>query len=123
MKIQCDVCQAAAAEVVCCTEEAALCGGCDLINHAGNTMATNHQRLPLSAAALRPRCDTCQETLGWFFCLEDRVVLCRQCDISTHKSRPFGSGHHRLLLTNVKVGLDPKQSTTTIKFTQFSQMN
>ncbi|KAL7111362.1 hypothetical protein ACP275_05G082000 [Erythranthe tilingii] len=70
MKIQCDACEAAAAEVVCCTEEAALCGGCDLRNHAGNTMATNHPRLPLSAA-VRPRCDTCQETLGWFFCLED----------------------------------------------------
>ncbi|KAK4438916.1 B-box zinc finger protein 22 [Sesamum alatum] len=108
MKIQCDVCEAAEAEVVCCADEAALCGGCDLKVHTGNKLATKHQRLPLYPSTM-PKCDVCQEALGWFFCLEDRAVLCRKCDIATHKgsSRARQFSHQRLLLTGIRVGLGP----------------
>ncbi|KAK4398175.1 B-box zinc finger protein 22 [Sesamum angolense] len=128
MKIQCDVCEARS-RVVCCADEAALCSGCDLKVHIGNKLATKHQRLPLYPSAM-PKCDVCrkhrdvmmhiwllcdrffrkkiQEALGWFFCLEDRAVLCRKCDVATHKGSSRQFNHRRLLLTGIRVGLGAK---------------
>ena len=61
MKIQCDACEAAAATVVCCADEAALCARCDVEIHAANKLASKHQRLPLEALSAKlPRCDVCQ---------------------------------------------------------------
>ena len=51
MKIQCDSCGVAAATVVCCADEAALCARCDVQIHAANKLASKHQRLPLEDAA------------------------------------------------------------------------
>uniref|UniRef100_A0A0D3FXE7 B box-type domain-containing protein n=1 Tax=Oryza barthii TaxID=65489 RepID=A0A0D3FXE7_9ORYZ len=72
MRIQCDACEAAAATVVCCADEAALCARCDVEIHAANKLASKHQRLPLDAAlpAALPRCDVCQSreaaaACGW----------------------------------------------------------
>lgn len=48
-----------------------------------------------------------QESSGYFFCLEDRALLCRDCDVSIHTVNPFVSAHQRFLLTGVQVGLDP----------------
>lgn len=48
-----------------------------------------------------------QEGSGYFFCLEDRALLCRDCDVSIHTVNPFVSAHQRFLLTGVQVGLDP----------------
>ena len=47
-----------------------------------------------------------QETVGYFFCLEDRALLCRKCDLAIHTANAFVSGHQRFLLTGVKVGLE-----------------
>ncbi|KAL1548306.1 B-box zinc finger protein 22-like [Salvia divinorum] len=47
-----------------------------------------------------------QETVGYFFCLEDRALLCRKCDVSIHSANSLVSGHQRFLLTGVKVGLE-----------------
>ncbi|RRT84149.1 hypothetical protein BHE74_00012436 [Ensete ventricosum] len=47
MKIQCDVCERAAAAVLCCADEAALCWSCDEKVHAANKLAGKHQRVPL----------------------------------------------------------------------------
>lgn len=71
MKVLCDVCERAAAVVVCCADEAALCWSCDEKIHAANKLARKHQRVPLlfassnSAAASNsslqiPTCDICQ---------------------------------------------------------------
>jgi hypothetical protein len=61
MKIQCDACEGAAATVVCCADEAALCARCDVEIHAANKLASKHQRLPLEALSAKlPRCDVCQ---------------------------------------------------------------
>lgn len=61
MKIQCDVCEKAPATVICCADEAALCGRCDVEVHAANKLASKHQRLLLDCLAARlPRCDICQ---------------------------------------------------------------
>lgn len=48
-----------------------------------------------------------QETVGYFFCLEDRALLCRKCDIAIHTANPHVAAHQRFLLTGVKVGLEP----------------
>lgn len=108
MKIQCNACEAAEAKILCCADEAALCWYCDDKVHAANKLANKHQRVPLSASSSpMPKCDICQETVGFFFCLEDRALLCRKCDISIHTVNSYVSAHQRFLLTGVKVGLEP----------------
>ncbi|XP_039133113.1 B-box zinc finger protein 22-like isoform X2 [Dioscorea cayenensis subsp. rotundata] len=108
MKIQCDVCERAEATVLCCADEAALCWGCDEKVHAANKLAGKHQRVPLlscsssnpsSNSSPNPTCDICQEKTGYFFCLEDRALLCRHCDVSIHSASPFVSSHQRFLIT------------------------
>ncbi|CAN6165075.1 unnamed protein product [Urochloa humidicola] len=117
MKIQCNACGAAEARVLCCADEAALCAACDEEVHAANKLAGKHQRVPLlsdadsataaAAAPAVPKCDICQEASGYFFCLEDRALLCRDCDVAIHTVNSFVSVHQRFLLTGVQVGLDP----------------
>lgn len=107
MKIQCNVCEAAEATVLCCADEAALCWACDEKVHAANKLASKHQRVPLSTSTSQmPKCDICQEAVGYFFCLEDRALLCRKCDIAIHKVNTLVSSHQRFLLTGVKVGVE-----------------
>ncbi|KAL3849337.1 hypothetical protein ACJIZ3_011219 [Penstemon smallii] len=107
MKIQCNVCEAAEANVLCCADEAALCWNCDKKVHAANKLASKHHRVPLSnSSSQMPKCDICQETVGYFFCLEDRALLCRKCDVAIHTVNSLVSVHQRFLLTGVKVGLE-----------------
>ncbi|KAK4750679.1 hypothetical protein SAY87_004161 [Trapa incisa] len=111
MKIQCNVCDAAEASVLCCADEAALCLACDEKVHAANKLASKHQRVPLSISSSQiPKCDICQEAAGFFFCLEDRALLCRKCDVAIHTANAYVSAHQRFLLTGVKVGLDSADS-------------
>ncbi|XP_059662784.1 B-box zinc finger protein 22-like [Cornus florida] len=108
MKIQCNVCEVAEAKVLCCADEAALCWACDEKVHAANKLASKHQRVPLtSSSSQMPKCDICQETVGYFFCLEDRALLCRKCDVAIHSANAHVLAHQRFLLTGVKVGLEP----------------
>ncbi|KAI3768441.1 hypothetical protein L2E82_19117 [Cichorium intybus] len=53
---------------------------------------------------------TALETDGYFFCLEDRTLLCRKCDVAIHTVNHHVSSHLRFLLTGVKVGLEPMKS-------------
>ncbi|XP_057451111.1 B-box zinc finger protein 22-like [Lotus japonicus] len=119
MKIQCNVCEGAEAKVLCCADEAALCWDCDEKVHAANKLASKHQRVPLSLSSSHmPKCDICQEAFGYFFCLEDRALLCRKCDLSIHTANAYVSGHQRFLLTGVRVGLEatePGASSTSLK--------
>ncbi|XP_073018104.1 B-box zinc finger protein 22-like isoform X1 [Primulina eburnea] len=111
MKIQCSVCEAAEAKVLCCDDEAALCWGCDQKVHADNLLASKHQRVLLSSSSSQmPKCDICQEIVGYFFCLQDRALLCRKCDAAIHGTNTLLSLHQRFLLTGVKVGLEPTES-------------
>ncbi|ESW21510.1 hypothetical protein PHAVU_005G076700 [Phaseolus vulgaris] len=119
MKIQCNVCEAAEAKVLCCADEAALCWECDEKVHAANKLASKHQRVSLSTSSSHmPKCDICQEALGYFFCLEDRALFCRKCDLAIHTANTYVSGHQRFLLTGVRVGLEatePGASSTSLK--------
>ncbi|MQM06655.1 hypothetical protein Taro_039484 [Colocasia esculenta] len=49
------------------------------------------------------------EASGYFFCLEDRALLCRKCDISIHSMNSFVSAHQRFLLTGVRVEHEPSE--------------
>ncbi|CAK7340033.1 unnamed protein product [Dovyalis caffra] len=124
MKIQCDVCEKAEAEVLCCADEAVLCKGCDANVHAANKLFEKHQRLLLlkhpsssssttscSSSSQLPLCETCQERKGYIFCLEDRALLCRQCDISTHAASPYVLSHQRFLISDVKVSLQSTENS------------
>lgn len=114
MKVQCDVCEKAEATLLCCADEAALCSACDNKVHAANKLASKHQRVPLiNHSSQSPKCDICQEKTGYFFCLEDRALLCRQCDVSIHSVNNLVAAHRRFLVTGVKVGLEPSNSISS----------
>ncbi|KZV48422.1 B-box zinc finger protein 22 [Dorcoceras hygrometricum] len=132
MKIQCSVCETAEAKVLCCADEAALCWGCDQKVHAANKLAGKHQRVLLSSSSTSsetPKCDICQEIAGYFFCLEDRALLCRKCDAAIHSTNALVCLHQRFLLTGVKLAPEsptlPKPTTpmpsTTVVGTDFTQ--
>ncbi|KAJ4795683.1 B-box zinc finger family protein [Rhynchospora pubera] len=111
MKILCDVCERSEATVLCCADEAALCWQCDGVVHAANKLARKHQRVPLlprlnpPSSSSDPLCDICQEKAGYFFCLEDRALLCRNCDVAIHTATPYVSKHQRFLITGVRVAV------------------
>ncbi|CAA2988768.1 B-box zinc finger 22 [Olea europaea subsp. europaea] len=115
MKIQCNACEVAEAVLLCCADEAALCRPCDQKVHAANKLASKHQRVLLTTSSSQmPKCDICQETFGYFFCLEDRALLCRKCDVAIHTVNPLVSAHKRFLLTGVKVGLEAAEPGPSI---------
>lgn len=107
MKLLCDVCEKAVASVVCCADEAALCFPCDARVHAANKLAGKHQRVPLLPDTSEPAlCDICQERSSSFFCIEDRALLCRECDVSIHSANALAAKHRRFLLTGIRVGIN-----------------
>eukprot|EP00250_Pteridium_aquilinum_P012991 c21067_g1_i1 orf=574-1572(+) len=113
MKLLCDVCENAVASLVCCADEAALCSTCDSRVHAANKLASKHQRVPLLSEPSEPvLCDICQERSSFFFCVEDRALLCRECDVSIHSANALAAKHRRFLLTGIKVGMSSTSSTS-----------
>ncbi|KAK6115280.1 hypothetical protein DH2020_007549 [Rehmannia glutinosa] len=105
MKIQCDVCNKDEASVFCVADEAALCAACDHRVHHANKLAGKHQRFSLHHPSPKqaPLCDICQERRAFLFCQQDRAILCRECDISIHKTNEHTQKHTRFLLTGVKL--------------------
>ncbi|CAI5510878.1 unnamed protein product [Closterium sp. Naga37s-1] len=108
MRVQCDVCERHAAVLICCADEAALCAECDRRVHAANKVAKQHQRVPIGQPdpAERPVCDICQEKPAFFFCVEDRAILCRACDVAIHLPNSLSARHRRFLLPNGRVALE-----------------
>jgi hypothetical protein len=47
-----------------------------------------------------------QEKTGYYFCLEDRALLCRDCDLSIHSVNTLSSNHQRFLLPGIRVSLE-----------------
>ncbi|KAI4334630.1 hypothetical protein L6164_019295 [Bauhinia variegata] len=106
MKIQCDVCEKAPATVICCADEAALCAKCDVEVHAVNKLASKHQRLLLQCLPNKlPRCDICQDKAAFIFCVEDRALLCQDCDEPIHSAGSLSANHQRFLATGIRVPL------------------
>ncbi|GAV74144.1 zf-B_box domain-containing protein [Cephalotus follicularis] len=104
MKIRCDVCDIEEALWFCSADEASLCNECDGTIHHANKLASKHLRFSL----LQPNCkepllcDICQRR-ALLFCQEDRVILCRECDIPIHKANHQTQKHNRFLLTGIKL--------------------
>ncbi|GLU16326.1 hypothetical protein SLE2022_327650 [Rubroshorea leprosula] len=135
MKIKCEVCEKAEAEILCFADEAVICRECDEKVHAANKLSSKHQRVCLlkhspssssssSSSSHLPLCDICKEKNGCFFCLEDRAILCRQCEVSTHKaSPPFLSSHQRFLIAGIKVSLQSSINGPDISSTNLRREN
>jgi hypothetical protein len=47
-----------------------------------------------------------QEKLAFFFCLEDRALLCQNCDLSIHRANALSSKHRRFLVPGTCISLD-----------------
>uniref|UniRef100_A0A7N2MG63 B box-type domain-containing protein n=1 Tax=Quercus lobata TaxID=97700 RepID=A0A7N2MG63_QUELO len=115
MKIRCDVCEKVEAEVLCCADEAVLCRECDRKVHAAHKLSQKHESVllkqPSSSSSFSssnvqlPPCDLCQERNGYLFCLEDRALLCTNCDVSTHMGSLHASSHQRFLNSGIQVTL------------------
>ncbi|TKW23403.1 hypothetical protein SEVIR_4G289800v4 [Setaria viridis] len=111
MLVRCDVCGAEPAAVLCCADEAALCSACDRSVHRANKLAHKHRRIPLlqpsgdssPAAAAAPLCDVCKERRGLVFCVEDRAILCADCDDPIHSANDLTAKHSRFLLVGAKL--------------------
>uniref|UniRef100_A0A0E0LFL4 B box-type domain-containing protein n=1 Tax=Oryza punctata TaxID=4537 RepID=A0A0E0LFL4_ORYPU len=110
MRVQCDVCGAEPAAVLCCADEAALCSACDRRVHRANRLASKHRRLPLvhpssssDAGDDAPLCDVCKEKRGLVFCVEDRAILCADCDDPIHSANDLTAKHTRFLLVGAKL--------------------
>ncbi|XP_042488210.1 B-box zinc finger protein 24-like [Macadamia integrifolia] len=116
MKIQCDVCEKAPATLICCADEAALCAKCDIEVHEANKLASKHQRLLLQCLSNKlPKCDICQEKAAFIFCVEDRALLCRDCDEPIHSANSLSVNHQRLLATGIQVALNSSSANVTEK--------
>ncbi|PAN22392.1 hypothetical protein PAHAL_4G016600 [Panicum hallii] len=109
MLVRCDVCGAEPAAVLCCADEAALCSACDTRVHRANKLADKHRRIPLihpsgdDSAAAAPLCDVCKERRGLVFCVEDRAILCADCDDPIHSANDLTAKHSRFLLVGAKL--------------------
>ncbi|GAB2267690.1 hypothetical protein Dimus_002673 [Dionaea muscipula] len=122
MKILCDVCGKQEASIFCSADEAALCGGCDHRVHYANKLASKHQRLSLtlpsssssSSSGGLPMCDICQEKKALLFCLQDRAILCRDCDVPIHTANQLTQKHDRFLWSGIKLSsISDLPSSTT----------
>ncbi|PKA46501.1 putative salt tolerance-like protein [Apostasia shenzhenica] len=126
MKVLCDVCGVEGATLLCCADEAALCGACDGRVHSANKFAGKHRRLSLlhpsasssSSSSSRhsrplPLCDICKEQRGFVFCQEDRAILCRDCDVPIHTANIHASRHSRFLLTGILLSDTPVSSPSS----------
>ncbi|CAN6700441.1 unnamed protein product [Malus baccata var. baccata] len=116
MKIQCDAYEKAPAKVICCADEAALCAKCDVEVHAANKLASKNQRLLLeclSKSNKLPTCDTCQDKAAFIFCVEDRALVCQDCDELIHSANSRSANHQRFLATGIRVALSTGCSNDT----------
>lgn len=124
MKIQCDVCEKAPATVICCADEAALCPKCDMEVHAANKLASKHQRLLLNSLSTKfPPCDICQEKAAFIFCVEDRALLCRDCDEAIHAANTLSANHQRFLATGIRVALSSSSCYKEVQKNQSEPSN
>ncbi|KAM0877526.1 hypothetical protein ACQ4PT_035420 [Festuca glaucescens] len=111
MRVQCDVCGVEPAAVLCCADEAALCSPCNSRVHRANKLAGKHRRItllqPSSATEdAGPLCDVCKERRGVVFCVEDRAILCIDCDEPIHSANELTAKHSRFLLVGTKLSAE-----------------
>ncbi|KAG0496558.1 hypothetical protein HPP92_001249 [Vanilla planifolia] len=95
MRIGCDVCGTAAAAVICCADEAALCSRCD-------------EEVPLPTSSPESTADfhfsaMLQSSLDVIFV---RALFCQDCDESIHIAGTLSAKHQRFLATGVRIGFN-----------------
>mmetsp|Transcript_10896 Transcript_10896/g.26654 ORF Transcript_10896/g.26654 Transcript_10896/m.26654 type:complete len:243 (-) Transcript_10896:1388-2116(-) len=112
MKTFCEVCTAAPASLVCCADDAVMCGTCDDSIHQANSIVSKHERVAFKSTTAKPSCDICQVNPVFAICREDRAFLCRACDISIHSANEHVAKHERFLMSGVTVELNAMTSTS-----------
>ncbi|CAM0909844.1 unnamed protein product [Alopecurus aequalis] len=117
MRVQCDVCGVEPAAVLCCADEAALCSPCNGRVHSANKLVSKHRRLTLLQPSsdtddAGPLCDVCKERRGIVFCVEDRAILCADCDEPIHSANDLTAKHSRFLLVGAKLSAEPVDHVT-----------
>mmetsp|Transcript_26488 Transcript_26488/g.74481 ORF Transcript_26488/g.74481 Transcript_26488/m.74481 type:complete len:221 (-) Transcript_26488:388-1050(-) len=70
------------------------------------------QKLALSQPEKSHMCDICQDAPAYCVCVDERAVLCRDCDLSIHKSNKFTEAHNRFLFPGLKIGLEDLASSS-----------
>ncbi|URE31895.1 B-box zinc finger [Musa troglodytarum] len=91
-----------------------MCWGCDARAHAAKKLAGKHLRYLLlsgdrcgdGSAAYGPSSSSFREASGYFFCSEDRAVLCWNCSVAVRSAIPYVSAHQRFLLMWVQAGVE-----------------
>uniref|UniRef100_J3MHL1 B box-type domain-containing protein n=1 Tax=Oryza brachyantha TaxID=4533 RepID=J3MHL1_ORYBR len=56
--------------------------------------------------AAPPLCDVCKEKRGLVFCVEDRAILCSDCDDPIHSANDLTAKHSRFLLVGAKLSAE-----------------
>jgi len=115
MKTFCEVCTANPAVMVCCADDAVMCGSCDQSIHSANKVAEKHERVAFKGTSAKPNCDICQVQPVFVVCREDRAFLCRTCDLAIHSANEHVSKHERFLLTGVALELNTMSASSTVE--------
>lgn len=112
MKTFCEVCTANPAVLVCCADDAVMCGPCEQSVHSVNKVAEKHERVAFKSTSAKPNCDICQVQPVFAVCREDRAFLCRTCDLAIHSANEHVSKHERFLFTGVSIELSSMPSNS-----------
>merc|ERR1712100_937263 len=111
MNTFCEVCTTNPAALVCCADDAVMCGSCDESIHSANPVVRKHERVAFKSTSEKPNCDICQVNPVYVVCHGDRAFLCRSCDISIHSANDHVAKHQRFLMTGITVELDAVGAT------------
>lgn len=101
--LACSSCRAADATVVSLPDQTPVCSVCAKQQRA--PPGQQQREVELIQPEKPHMCDICQDSPAYCICVEERAVLCRDCDISIHSSNKFTAKHSRFLFVGLRVGL------------------
>lgn len=64
-----------------------------------------------------------QEKAAFIFCVEDRALLCRDCDEGTHAPNTRSANHQRFLATGIRVALSSASCSKEAETNHFDPSN
>nr|TKW25157.1 hypothetical protein SEVIR_3G097400v2 [Setaria viridis] len=65
---------------------------------------TVQMKYPVDIDGAAPPAATARLSSSHFFCLEDRALLCRPCDVAVHTAGAHVASHRRFIIIGVRVG-------------------
>lgn len=64
-----------------------------------------------------------QEKAAFIFCVEDRALLCRDCDEATHAPNTRSANHQRFIATGIRVALSSSNCSQEVEKNHFDPSN